>query len=145
MNMKNILKELLKNPWVSDIRLNADKEYYMYLSKNKLPYEDTEYSITGANFVKTVVNRIYGLPPCFITYIIMCRYFLGGKYEWNREYKKIQPVKRVNIIYSKLFASFLYSIFFLLSLIISSYLIGGIFGNGFGTFSYPVQRGDPKY
>ncbi len=134
-------RAIKKTLGVSDIRLNADKEYYMYLSKNKLSYEDTEYSITGANFVKTVVNRIYGLPLALLLILLCVDIFSGENMNGTENIRKIQPVKRVNIIYSKLFASFLYSIFFLLSLIISSYLIGGIFGNGFGTFSYPVQRG----
>ena len=71
-------RAIKKTLGVSDIRLNADKEYYMYLSKNKLSYEDTEYSITGANFVKTVVNRIYGLPLALLL-ILLCVDIFSGK------------------------------------------------------------------
>lgn len=113
----------------------------MNLSKNKLPYEDAEYSITGANFVKTVVDRIYGLPFTLLLILLCTDIFSGENMNGTENIRKIQPTKRIYMFYSKLFASFMCSMFFLLLLIIFSYLIGGIFGNGFGTFSYPVQRG----
>lgn len=126
---------------ISESKILSEREYYESLSKQNLPYEDNEYSITGANFLKSVVDKAYGLPLALLLLLLSIDIFSGENMDGTKKIRSIQPVKRINIFYGKVMVALVYSIIFIVSLLISSYLIGGIFGNGFGSFLYPVQRG----
>lgn len=135
-------KEAIINPLsISEHKILSEREYYENLSKQNLPYEDNEYSITGTNFVKSVVDKAYGLPLALLLLLLSISIFSGENMDGTKKIRSIQPVKRINIFYGKVMAALVYSSIFIASLLISSYLIGGIFGNGFGSFLYPVQRG----
>lgn len=135
-------KEVIIDPLaISDNKIASEREYYESLSKQNLPYEDNEYSITSANFLKSVVDKAYGLPLALLLLLLSIDIFTGENMNGTRKIRSIQPVRRINIFYSKVMVALIYSIIFIASILISSYLIGGIFGNGFGSFLYPVQRG----
>ena len=135
-------KEAIINPLsISENKIYSEREYYENLLKQNLPYEDNEYSITGANFLKSVVDKAYGLPLALLLLLLSIDIFSGENMDGTKKIRSIQPVKRINIFYGKVMAALVYSIIFIVSLLISSYLIGGIFGNDFGSFLYPVQRG----
>lgn len=126
---------------ISENKILSEREYYENLSKQNLPYEDNEYSITGANFLKSVVDKAYGLPLALLLLLLSIDVFSGENMDGTKKIRSIQPVKRINIFYGKVMAALVYSTIFIASLLIYSYLIGGIFGNGFGSFLYPVKRG----
>ena len=135
-------KEAIINPLaISENKILSEREYYENLSKQNLPYEDNEYSITGANFLKSVVDKAYGLPLALLLLLLSIDIFSGENMDGTKKIRSIQPVKRINIFYGKVMAALVYSTIFIASLLIYSYLIGGIFGNGFGSFLYPVKSG----
>ena len=135
-------KEAIINPLsISESKIESEREYYNNLSKKNLPYEDNEYSITGVNFLKSVVDKAYGLPLALLLLLLSINIFSGENMDGTKKIRSIQPVKRINIFYGKVMAALIYSSIFIVSILISSYLIGGIFGNDFGNFLYPVQRG----
>ena len=126
---------------ISETKIKSEREYYKTISKQNLPYEDNEYSITGANFLKSVVDKAYGLPLALLLLLLSIDIFSGENMDGTKKIRSIQPVRRINIFYGKIMAALIYSTIFIGFLLISSYLLGGIFGNGLGSFLYPVQRG----
>ena len=134
-------KAVKKTLSISETKLRADRDYYGFLLENGLPYEDLEYSLRGSNFARSLVDKIYGLPLALMILVLSVDIFTLESENGNEKIRKIQPVKRSYLFYSKFFAALIYSLIFIFMTLISVYLLAGIFGSGFGTFSYPVARG----
>lgn len=135
---KTMLKPRLNIPTVV---VNTEKAYYGYLSEHALRYEDDAYSVSGANFVKSVLDKLLGLPLALMLVLLCADIFAGENQNGVLGLRKIQPRSRLSLFYSKIMATLIYSLFFIVSIIVFSYFIAGIFGTGFGDFSYPVKRG----
>lgn len=120
-------------------RVDSKKAFFQELVDLGLPYEDPVYSLSGTNFLKNVIDLSFGGPLALFIILMVVDIFSGEKVNGTERVRLIQPVKRRNILLSKLFASMVYVLFILIFTSLVSYLLAGVLGSGFGSVHYPVQ------
>lgn len=106
------------------------------LDKGIMPEHET-YSIAWPNFMKQVVDLFINLGALIIILLLIGE-TLSSEYE-NHSIKLLftQPLKRTRIIMSKFWSSVILFLFATAILLVSTIVIGLIFGEK-GTFEYPV-------
>lgn len=120
-------------------RVELEKTFFQELVDRGLPYEDPAYSISGFNFVKTVIDVAFGVPLALLILLLVTDIFTDEKTNGTEKIRLVQPVKRRNIILAKLSASLVYILAFLIITAMVSYFLAGLLGGGFGSFYYPVE------
>ena len=120
-------------------QIESEKAFFQELVDHGLPYEDPVYSLYGPNLVKSVMNVAFGVILALFILIMVVDIFSEEKVNGTEKIRQIQPVKRINILISKLFASLTYVLGFLVFTCIVSYILAGLMGSGFGSIYYPIQ------
>jgi ABC-type transport system involved in multi-copper enzyme maturation permease subunit len=120
-------------------RVALEKAFFQELVDRGLPYEDPTYSITGFNFVKSVIDTAFGVPLAVLLLLLIVDIFTDKKANGAEKIRLIQPVKRINILFAKLAASLVYILAFIIVTVIVSYLLAGLLGGGFGSLYYPAE------
>jgi ABC-type transport system involved in multi-copper enzyme maturation permease subunit len=120
-------------------RVALEKAYFQELVDRGLPYEDPAYSITGFNFVKSVIDTAFGVPLALLILLLIADIFADEKSNGTEKIRLIQPVKRINILLAKLAAVIVFVLFFIIVTALVSYILAGILGDGFGSLHYPVE------
>lgn len=111
------------------------------LVERKLPYENPELSLTGANLSYITLGRVMGMPLIFLMLFANLNVF-GEEHDLgSKKLRLLQPKSWFMMYMSKVIVASLLTLVSIIVLIGSSYLLGGIFGTGFGTFSYPLLVG----
>lgn len=116
-----------------------EKSYFQELVDRGLPYEDPVYSMSGLNFVKTVFDAALGMPLALLLILLLAGIFAGEKEDDTEIIRLTQPVKRWNIFFAKLLTALTCILVFLALLLAVSYLLAGLLGSGFGSFTYPLE------
>lgn len=120
-------------------RVELEKAFFQELVDRGLPYEDPAYSISGFNFVKSVLDVAFGVPLALLILLLVADIFTDEKINGTEKIRLVQPVKRRNIILAKLSASLVYILAFIIITAMVSYFLAGLLGGGFGSFHYPVE------
>ena len=60
-------------------RVELEKAYFQELVDRGLPYEDPAYSITGFNFVKSVIDTAFGVPLALLLLLLVVDIFTEEK------------------------------------------------------------------
>lgn len=120
------------------ILVKASIEINKTLMEKGLPYENPDLSLTGANFSRITLNRVMGFPLTVLILLLSLNIF-GEEHDSGTERLRFtQPRNRYMYYLSKIMIAFLLAIIFILGVFLTSYIIGGLFGTGFGTFDYPM-------
>ncbi|SES96647.1 ABC transporter permease subunit [Anaerobranca gottschalkii] len=121
-------------------RLNLEKAFFQELVDKGLPYEDPNFSLSGANLLKNLIDTIFGNILIILLIFILVDIFSGEKTSGGEKLRLIQPVKRKNILVAKIITSFILVLLLLFSTMIFTYLFALLFGDGFGSMAYPLQK-----
>jgi ABC-type transport system involved in multi-copper enzyme maturation permease subunit len=122
-------------------RVRSNHQYFKLLADQDLPYESLEYSTKGFLFTKSVFDFLLS-PILFIILLFsIMDIFTMEKENGTEKFRLIQPVKRYNILVSKLFASLLYSLSLIIFMVVTSNMLAGFLGDGFNTLYLPLASG----
>lgn len=105
-----------------------------------LPYEDDTYTLTGPNFIRSLSDVFLGVGLMSLLILIISDIFGGQDIVGRVNIRKNQPRPSLELFLSKSIASLVLCVTCIVSIFVFSYIICGIFGDGFGTFAYPVNR-----
>lgn len=130
----HLFEDKIAPEWVE-----AEKAYFQGLVDQGLPYEDPVYSVSGFNFTRSVLDTVLGMPLALLLVLLLADIFAAEKENGVEKLRQTQPVKRRNILLAKLAAAFIFVFAALVTLLAVSYLLAGLLGSGFGSFTYPLE------
>lgn len=108
------------------------------LIKENLPYENPEISITGTNLAYITVYRFMGLPLMLIIMIMSINLFGEEREIGTQRLRFLQPQYKFTYFLSKVLVAMTMTIISIIVVILTSILLGKLFGTGLGSFKYPI-------
>lgn len=117
--------------------MNAENILNEILVENGYPYEHPNYSLSGVNLSKIAINRTMGIPLLIIFLILTIRVFTEESELGIDKLIKMNPKGRFVPYLAKVFALTFTLAVFIITLLISSLLLGTVFGTGLGHLDYP--------
>lgn len=119
------------------LMMNAENLLNEMLIENGYPYEHPKYSLSGVNLSKIAINRIMGIPLLIIFLILTIRVFTEESELGIDKLIKMNPKGRFVPYLAKVSALTFTLAAFIITVFISSLLLGTVFGTGFGHLDYP--------
>ena len=130
---------------IPPFEIERDLNLHRNLIENNFSYEDDEFSLKGTNFLLSSCKKLYGVFFAVFLIILISDIFTGDKQSGLSKIRYLQPKDKKHILISKCIVSLINLIVFVLIFSISAIFICMVFGDGMGSFDYPIEIGPMNY